>query len=160
MKIASSLGPLVATMGLGLLLGAGCGNGNGGNADMAGGSTCAAETRADVYKAGLQRASTNKLYNVTLVSSTPAPPIKGDNTLLVTLTDGSNAVDGATIAVNLVMPDHGHGTPIKVVVTPMGSGQYQLAPLNLFMSGLWRVEINVTTQKGVDQAVFQFCIEG
>lgn len=165
MRLASSHLLLAAGLGLAAsspsLLIVGCGAPGSSAADMTQSSTCAAETRADAYAAGIQHASATKLYNVTLVTSTPGPPQKGDNTWLVRVADaGGAAVDGATVAVNPTMPDHGHGTPIKVVVTPMGGGQYQLTPLNLFMSGLWRIEINITTMKGADQAAFQFCIEG
>jgi hypothetical protein len=41
------------------------------------------------------------------------------------------------------MPDHGHGTSITPVATGEGSGDYQVAPLYLFMSGYWEITLSM-----------------
>jgi nitrogen fixation protein FixH len=141
--------------------GASCGNPTGNPGVDAATSTCAGETRALTYQAGMQQSSTAKHFQVKLVSSTPGPPIKGNNDWLIAVTDeAGNPVDGATVTCTPFMPDHGHGTPIQVGVTPKSGGQYQLSPVNLFMSGLWQVTINVDANGTSDQVMFSFCVEG
>jgi hypothetical protein len=59
------------------------------------------------------------------------------------------------------MPDHGHGTGVKAVVTPTGSdGRYEVAPLYLFMPGYWEVTLTVQTGAVRDDVVFPVCISG
>ena len=126
-------------------------------------ATCAQDTRALQYVPNLMQAGMNGLISVTLISSNPGPPIKGNNDWSIRIADSAgNPVTGATIDVTPFMPDHGHGTPIKVGVTPMTSGgTYLLSPVNLFMAGLWQVTIRVTTADSKsDFVVFSFCIEG
>ena len=131
----------------------------------AGMSTCAGETRAMTYAAGMSTPGAAGRYNVQLVLSKPGPPQKGNNAWTVRVTDATTAaaVDNLKLSVVPFMPDHGHGTPITVNVTPMSGGTYGLDPLNLFMSGLWKIPVDLTdiadsTKK--DLATFYFCIEG
>jgi hypothetical protein len=59
------------------------------------------------------------------------------------------------------MPDHGHGTAIRPVISPLpDAGNYKVTPLYLFMAGLWEVTFDVTTASGAqDAVVFSFCIQ-
>jgi hypothetical protein len=123
---------------------------------------CTDDPRAEHYVAGMQKTGPKGLVSVTLVSSDPGPPIKGTNTWTVLVTDGGKVPQsGAALKVNPFMPDHGHGSPAKPVIMPLGDvGQYKVAPLYLFMAGLWEVTLNVTTTAGMqDAVVFRFCIE-
>ena len=130
--------------------------------DDAASTTCGTDTRGELYAPGMTQTGKDHLLTVKLLTSTPGPPIKGNNNWVITVTDTTGApVDGLAIKVIPFMPDHGHGTPILVGVTPMGNGTYDLNPVNLFMAGLWQVSINMTTtDMHVDQSVFSFCIEG
>ncbi len=114
------------------------------------------------YLPGMQQIATQSHYVVRLLSSDPGPPIKGNNIWMLQLLDPNNQpTDGATFTVTPFMPDHGHGTPIRVSVTPSGSpGTYQLSPVNLFMSGLWRVTVTFSANSAQDSVAFLFCIEG
>jgi hypothetical protein len=123
---------------------------------------CANDVRAEHYVAGMQKTALNGQTIVRLLSSDPGPPIKGNNVWQVLVTDAANAPQpGTTLKVNPFMPDHGHGSPAKTVVKPLSEpAQYTVAPLYLFMAGLWEITFNVTAQSGVqDAVVFRFCIE-
>ena len=60
-----------------------------------------------------------------------------------------------------MMPDHGHGTPVNAEVTVMPTpGQYELSPVNLFMTGYWEITLELTLPKGeTDSVMFGFCVE-
>jgi hypothetical protein len=44
-------------------------------------------------------------------------------------------------------------------ITESSSG-YQIAPLYLFMGGIWQVTIQATSGAQSDSTVFSFCIDG
>jgi hypothetical protein len=141
---------------------AACGSDAGTPADANGDGEigCANDPRAQTYSAGMQQMGVGGLLKFVLVSSTPAPPIKGNNTWVVKLLDGSgNAVTGGTLKVTPYMPDHGHGTQVVPQITPQADS-YSIDPLYLFMSGLWQVTIQATTTAGNDSGIFNFCIAG
>jgi hypothetical protein len=72
---------------------------------------------------------------------------------------GGGAVTGAEVIATPYMPDHGHGTPIKVNVSAIPiPGQYELAPVNLWMPGYWEISIGAMLGGARDSAVFKFCI--
>lgn len=123
---------------------------------------CADEPRADTYVANLSKEGEAGRLEMVLVSSDPAPPAKGDNSWLVEIVDADGQpVSGATITLTPFMPDHAHGTPIDVVVTPGAEdGMYDAAPVNLWMPGLWQVTVDAQADGVEDSAVFSFCIEG
>lgn len=124
-------------------------------------SACAADTRKDVYTAGLAK-QTASAMSVKVVSATPAPPAKLTNELSLQLLDaGGQPVDGATLSVVPFMPDHGHGSAIKPAVTPKGGGMYDVTNLYYPMPGLWRVTVTVQMPNVAAQDVaFSFCIDG
>lgn len=134
--------------------------GCGGGSDTT--TNCATETRAQVYRPGMQQRGDQGALNITLVDSTPGPPLKGDNTWTLQITDLAGAAQpGATLTVTPYMPDHRHGTSVKPMTTDQGGGKYSVSPLNLFMPGLWTVTIAPRTAAGTaDSTVFSFCIEG
>lgn len=127
------------------------------------GSKCANETRDDVYAASLRKAGAGGLFDFVLVAATPAPPAKGDNSWTVEVDGigGGAPLTGASLTATPFMPDHGHGTPIVPVATPIEQpGQFQVTPINLWMPGLWQVTLEATTSAATDKAVYAFCIEG
>ncbi len=115
-------------------------------------------TGGQTYAAGMEVSGTAGL-RVALESAEPAPPARFDNHWIVRLSDAAGAVEGATLTVVPFMPAHQHGTSKPVVVTPMGGGRYDLAPVNLWMPGLWEVRIAVTSGALTDRIVFSFCID-
>lgn len=129
-----------------------------------GGATynCEAETRDEQFLAGMQKVGAGGVQ-VTLMSATPAPPGRDDNTWVIDVAQGGAPLADATIEVTPFMPDHRHGTSVAVVVTPDATtpGRYELSPINLWMPGLWEITIEVTPAGGArDSVVFRFCITG
>lgn len=119
---------------------------------------CAMET-ADTYTAGL--AKQGSVFDVKLMSATPAPPNRGDNewVIQVTTLSGAAPVTGATILVTPFMPKHQHGTPVDVEVVPGATaGEYTLKKVNLWMPGVWETTIEMTSPAGTDAVVYRFCI--
>ncbi len=122
---------------------------------------CAAETRDDEFVVGIEKVGTAGTLTFKLVSATPAPPARTDNTWVLQLsaTTGGEAVSGAAMVVTPFMPDHQHGTPISVGIQPMvEAGRYELTPINMWMPGLWRTTIEASANGETDTAVFAFCI--
>jgi hypothetical protein len=123
-------------------------------------SVCAVETRDDDFAIGLSKSGS--LVRATFVSASPAPPIKGDNTWVLDITDlNGGPLADSTITALPMMPDHGHGTPIDAVVVALpDAGRYEITPVNLFMTGLWQITIDVTLAGGEqDSLMFGFCVE-
>jgi len=124
--------------------------------------SCADDPRAERYVAGMQKTGAKGQTIVTLLSSDPGPPIKGNNVWKVLVTDAQSAPQtGANLTIYPFMPDHGHPSPGKPVAKPLAeAGQYTVAPVYLFMAGLWEVTFNVTPLSGTqDAVVFRFCID-
>jgi len=125
---------------------------------------CAADTRAQTYVAGLEVKGESGKLDFKLMDADPAPPARGNNTWTLQIDAMSNnvvgsGVAGATMVATPFMPDHGHGTPIKVEITDQGGGMYQLTPVNLWMPGYWETTLTVTTSSaGADTAVYKFCL--
>ena len=121
---------------------------------------CATETRADAFSVGLTKAGSQGVVTFKLMSSTPAPPARGDNKWEIDLVDAGGApVAGAKVKVVPFMPDHNHGTSIKAQVTETSAGHYEVTPVNLWMPGLWQVTVTATPVGGtLDTAIFSFCI--
>jgi hypothetical protein len=118
---------------------------------------CVAETRDDDYVAGMVKSG--ERLSFALIDADPAPPDEGDNTWTLHVADGETGVEGLTLTVDPWMPDHDHGTPIAAVVTEGTGGDYTVAPINLWLAGLWEVTIEASDGESTDTAVFAFCIE-
>jgi hypothetical protein len=125
---------------------------------------CTNDPRADMFHVGLDKHGTAGNLDFVLMSATPAPPARGDNTWIVQVNAMSagvvgNPEPGVQMAVTPFMPDHQHGTPIPVVVTPMSTaGQYQLSPINMWMPGYWETTLQAQVNTTSDMVVFKFCV--
>ena len=137
---------------------AACGGSDEGDGNSARG--CAADTRKDVYTAGMTKPAGG--LSVKLVEAAPAPLIKGTNTMKLEVRDESGApVDNATIVVTPFMPVHGHGSAVAPLVTSVGGGTYDVTKVYLSMAGLWQLKVSVTRPGAAPQeALFQFCLDG
>jgi YtkA-like protein len=144
-----------------LLALAACGGGSSGpSVDAFENIDCSTITGTDQFAVGLQKPGEANALTFTMVSGDPAPPARGDNTWVVQIDTQAAAapVTNATIDVTPFMPAHQHGAGKAVQVMPMPTaGQYQLAPVNLWMPGVWETTINVTAPTA-DHVVFRFCI--
>jgi hypothetical protein len=119
---------------------------------------------ADTFVVGLEHPGTMGMLDFKLMSATPAPPARGDNTWVVEIDSMASGVvgapmDGASITVTPYMPAHGHGTGVVANVTATGTtGQYSLAPVNMFMTGVWVTTIAASVGTVKDSAVYTFCM--
>lgn len=123
---------------------------------------CDLETRAQAYVAGLVGADSTDI-EISLLESVPGPPTKGDSTWRIQVLDSAGMpMDNLSVTATPFMPDHGHGTPNGAEVTELAEpGEYEIAPVNLWMPGLWETTIEISDGAGLsDMAVFSFCIEG
>lgn len=147
-------------LGLGL---AACGSGGGGP-DATEVVDCSTIQGTDTFVVGLEHQGASGALDFKMMSADPAPPGRGDNTWIVQINSMAsgvvgNPVDGATFHVTPFMPSHQHGTPIEVKIMPAGMpGQYTLAPVNLWMPGVWETTISVSSGATTDSAVYKFCI--
>ena len=132
------------------------------------------DARADNWQLPLTKPTTGGAYKVTLVSSHAGIPVIGDSTTTwtIAIADATTGapVQGASIAVLPWMPDHGHGTSVRAVVTESAStpGQYALEPLYFFMAGYWQVTLTITSDGNAttgdadggaaDKVVFSLCL--
>lgn len=153
---------MIATLSLlGGLLGACSGGGDTPAPDA--GYNCELETRDDEFIAGIEKVSDGGVA-VRIMESTPAPPVRGDNVFQLELAGpGGAPLTGNTVKVTPFMPDHQHGSPIAVEVTAgAADGEYQAAPVNLWMPGLWEITVDATPDGGGiadrERVVFRFCI--
>lgn len=131
-------------------------------------TTCSADQRKDVYTPGLTKAAGD--LTIAMVDSAFTPtgkPVqsgevqKGMNSITVQVLDAAKApVEGATVKLNLWMPDHQHGSARAPVVTAQGGGKYQITEVWLPMAGLWRFTIEVQQNGTPKTADFNFCLEG
>jgi YtkA-like len=124
---------------------------------------CSSDVVTDDFSPGMMKVGDGG-YSVSLLESVPAPPAEGDNAWTVRVLDPEGKTrDGLTIDVYPFMPDHGHGTAVQAVVTPTGSdGTYGIAPLDLFMSGVWVVRLKLidpATSAELDVVRYAFCIK-
>ena len=121
---------------------------------------CEASGRGDAVAPGFAKHGAAGKLDFKLVSATPSPPARGDNKWVVEVDAATGgALPHADVEVTPFMPDHGHGTPIKVGVTPLATpGQYELAPMNLWMPGYWEISVTASAGSDRDAAIFKLCI--
>jgi hypothetical protein len=163
---------LGATACLALLALAACGSdgGDGDGAGSEGSVSCTGDPRLDAYAGSLDKVGELGALTFRFSDFTPAQPARGNNTFHVQLIDGSGAPlsgDGADparlgLGVDLFMPDHGHGTSVQPAIT-FDAGRYTLAPMYLFMPGVWRIELEAQaadTNETIDRVTLHFCVEG
>lgn len=151
---------------------AGCGSGgdDGDGSAPEGSVSCTSDPRLDAYAGSLDKAGELGTLTFRFSDFNPAQPSRGNNTFHVQLMDAAGAALSGDVAdpahvdlgVGLFMPDHGHGTSVEPAVT-FEAGRYTLAPLYLFMPGVWRVELDAEageTGAPLDRVILHFCVEG
>ncbi len=123
---------------------------------------CGGPSTAERYHDGITKTSESGRFSVTILTSDPAPPIKGDNTIELLVTEGEAPVAGREITVSPFMPHHNHGTaPADYVGVSSEDGVINIPSFFIFMPGYWEYTVTIQGEDGVeDQAVFAFCVEG
>ena len=164
------VGRLLVPIAMVLALGA-CGADHGHTGTDGGGDgnfgTCATETRAMPYMAGMTKTSTSGAFTMKVESVVTVPlegpsldhPGVGNNTWQVTLADSTGASpSGVTLTAVPAMPDHSHPPP-TLNVPANNQGGYTL-DANLFMGGYWTVTFTIQPASGSsDTVVFHICVQ-
>jgi hypothetical protein len=80
------------------------------------------------------------------VRTSPQPPARGTNAVLLTITGATDGVarDGLEIDVKPWMPAMGHGTSIVPTVVPQTNGTYLITNVDLYMAGLWQLRLTIS----------------
>ena len=144
---------------LSALLLAACGGGSSSSGD-AGVVNCANDPRVSAYKPNMTVTSKAGSMKVTLVQSDPAPPARAVNTWTLHVTDPSGtALPNVSLAVDTLMPDHGHKSTTVPQITNKGGGDYTATLLDLFMPGVWHVWF-FPSATPTDTADYYFCVQG
>lgn len=146
------------------LLAAGCGNvaldDDSSSPTGSQAASCDDGGSVDTYVAGLSLASASG-FEVTLVSADPAPPDVGFNTFIFDIknADGSPA-DGTSLLITPWMPLHGHGSSPPTYDAPDEGGVWAPDSIDLFMPGLWEINVDLVDGDLTDNVMFRFCLEG
>ena len=101
------------------------------------------------------RASVGGHYRAVLQPSQPLRPRRMQTVQVVVMNSDGHAVDGATIAIDGGMPQHGHGLPTQPRVTRnLGGGLYEIAGVRFNMGGWWQFSLDITSSVGSDKVTF------
>ncbi len=123
---------------------------------------CDTDDRDEPFVAGNTRTGAGGV-TFTIVSATPALPIRGDNTWVVDVSRGGAPLTDVTPKLVPFMIDHMHGAGKTPVWTPDGTvpGRYTVSEIYLWMPGLWRLTFEATPTGGQrDTVEFLFCLTG
>ena len=105
------------------------------------------------------RASQARMYTATLI---PVAPLKTRTmqTVQVSVADAQGQpIDGAQIAVDGGMPQHGHGLPTRPRVTRnLGNGLYEIEGVRFNMRGWWEFTLSIATASGTDRVTFNLSL--
>ncbi|MCP4499290.1 MAG: hypothetical protein GY822_04905 [Deltaproteobacteria bacterium] len=74
----------------------------------------------------------------------------GSSTMQIELYDVDTGVVGATLSVDPQMPTMGHGSDEVAIVTEIGDGFYEAAPIGFTMPGAWEIRV-VANISGTDE---------
>jgi hypothetical protein len=92
----------------------------------------------------------------------PAEPLRARRlqTIEVAVMDANGqAVDGAEIAIDGGMPQHGHGLPTRPRVTKkLGGGAYVIEGVRFNMGGWWEFRLAISGKAGTDTVTFNIAL--
>ena len=105
------------------------------------------------------RSSANRLYVATLETPTQLRT-RQMQTVRVAIVDGNGqAVEGATLAIDGGMPEHGHGLTTRPRMTRvLGDGTYEVEGVRFNMGGWWEFKITITSERGADIVTFNLSL--
>lgn len=105
------------------------------------------------------RSSTKRLYVATLETAGQLR-VRRMQTVRVAIMDGEGrAVEGATLAIDGGMPEHGHGLPTRPRMTQaLGAGTYQVEGVRFNMGGWWEFKVTITSERGADTVTFNLSL--
>jgi len=134
------------------------------NPPDAGSGPCTTDPRVDAYAPNMSKPGESGVLTFEIVKSEPAPPMQGNNTFTVKITDQAGTAIAADVRVDLTMADRNQPTTVDPVVTfDAMTGIYTIAPLSMHLPGVWKVAFDamMDSDAGVtaDLVTFYFCIE-
>ena len=89
-------------------------------------------------------------------SVTPVPRRSAHSWTLTVRTPDGRPVDGARLAIDGGMPDHGHGLPTQPFVREaLGGGRYLVDGMKFNMGGYWVVDVTIAAAAGSDTVRFE-----
>jgi len=101
------------------------------------------------------RASTNGLFQATLVPDRPLAVGAMQQLKLSVVGRDGRPVEGAALTVDGGMPEHGHGLPTRPRVSSTAdAGLYVVAGLRFNMGGWWVLKFGITAAAGTDSVTF------
>lgn len=120
---------------------------------------CAKVTDDDTFVVGLEKVGRDSVLTFRLMSATPAPPARYENTWTVEIDSSGGPLANADITATPYMPVHDHVSAIRSVSTALpDAGQYEIERVNFSMPGVWETTIRATAGATTDSAMFRFCI--
>lgn len=104
--------------------------------------------------------SANGAYVTSIVPGVDPVPVGTMHGWTVEVTTAAGKpVDGAALAIDGGMPQHGHGLPTKPRVTKeLGQGRYRVEGMKFNMPGWWEIEVEIDGPAGRDEAVFNLVL--
>ena len=101
------------------------------------------------------RASTAGLYRVTLEPVGPLAKRKLQQVQVRVEDAAGRPVEGAEMAVDGGMPQHGHGLPTRPRLTrSLGDGRYEIDGVRFNMGGWWEFKLAIRAAAGADTVTF------
>ncbi len=92
-------------------------------------------------------------------TSEPSPiPYNAYFTLTLQVADGADhslPLPEASVSVDAIMPQHGHGMNTTPTVTAGGDGSFTVDGMLFHMQGLWQILVEVDGGAGVEEAIFE-----
>jgi hypothetical protein len=118
-----------------------------------------AELPADL-DTSLTRLSEQGLFEVSVHSQLDPIIINEIHAWVITVSNkAGESVEYATISVDHLMPQHGHGMPTEPEVTQnLGGGDYLVEGMKFNMRGWWVIEFTVETSSERDHVIFNLIL--
>jgi hypothetical protein len=101
------------------------------------------------------RASARQVYTATLQPRQPLRLRQLQSVPVLIADANGRPVEGAVIAVDGGMPQHGHGLPTQPRVTRAnGAGMYEIEGVRFNMGGWWELKLAIDSAAGADSVTF------
>lgn len=105
------------------------------------------------------RSSANCLYVATLESAAQLRPRQLQTVRVAIVDSDGRAVEGATLAIDGGMPEHGHRLPTRPRVTrTLGAGAYEVEGVRFNMGGWWQFKVTINSERGADTVTFNLSL--
>lgn len=105
------------------------------------------------------RASATGLYIATLETEAQLRTRRLQTVRVAIVDADGRAVEGATLAIDGGMPEHGHGLRTRPRMTRvLGGGAYQIEGVRFNMGGWWEFKVTITSERGADTVTFNLSL--